>query len=176
MSRNPELPRKARRVRMILLDVDGVMTDGGIYYAPDGAELKRFNAQDGYGIRRAKEHGLMVGIISGRDVPAVDVRARHLQLDEVLQGASDKVSAFREIQRRRSLEDQECAFMGDDLFDLPLLRLVGLSAAPRNAVHEVRRSVDMVTRRDGGQGAIRELIDFIIRCRPDQRRNEYLSP
>jgi 3-deoxy-D-manno-octulosonate 8-phosphate phosphatase (KDO 8-P phosphatase) len=167
MVRNPNLPRKARRVRLILLDVDGVMTDGGIYYAPDGTELKRFNAQDGYGIRRAKEHGLMVGIISGRDVPAVDVRAHHLRLDEVVQGAADKLSAFREIQQRRSLDDHECAFMGDDLFDVPLLRVVGLSAAPRNAVHEVRRSVDLVTGCNGGHGAIRELIDFIIRCRPE---------
>lgn len=166
MVRNPELPRKARNVRLILLDVDGVMTDGGIYYAPDGTELKRFNAQDGYGIRRAREQGLMVGVISGRDVPAVDIRAHHLHLDEVVQGAADKLSAFREIQRRRGLDDQECAFMGDDLFDLPLLRVVGLSAAPRNALREVRRNVDLVTGCSGGQGAIRELIDFILRCRP----------
>ncbi len=168
MSRNPDLPRKARHIRLILLDVDGVMTDGGIYYAHDGTEFKRFNAQDGYGIRRARERGLLVGVISGRNVAAVDIRARHLRLDEVIQGADDKVAAFREIQTRRSLGDHECAFMGDDLFDLPLLRVVGLSAAPRNAVPEVRRNVDMVTRTRGGDGAIRELIDFIIRCRPEQ--------
>jgi 3-deoxy-D-manno-octulosonate 8-phosphate phosphatase (KDO 8-P phosphatase) len=168
MFRNPDLPRKARHIRLILLDVDGVMTDGGIYYTHDGTELKRFNAQDGYGIRRARERGLLVGVISGRNVPAVDIRARHLRLDEVIQGADDKLSVFRDIQTRRSLGDHECAFMGDDLFDLPLLRVVGLSAAPLNAVSAVRKNVDIVTRARGGDGAIRELIDFIIRCRPEQ--------
>ncbi len=157
------LSRKARRIKMVLLDVDGVMTDGGLYYSAEGMELKRFHAHDGYGVVRAREHGLLIGIISGRSSPVVTARAKVLKIDEVFQDAMDKVSAMREIQRRRHLADEEFAFIGDDLFDLPLLRIVGLSAAPPNALPDVRRAVDYVTRTAGGEGAVREFIDAILR-------------
>lgn len=154
--------KRARGVRFIILDVDGVMTDGGLYYSADGVELKRFNAQDGYGIVRARECGVGIGIISGRETPIVAARARALGIDDVYQGAADKVESMREIQARYSLSDHEIAYIGDDLFDLPLLSVVGFSAAPRNARPEVRRKVDYVTTSAGGDGAVREFIDFIL--------------
>jgi 3-deoxy-D-manno-octulosonate 8-phosphate phosphatase (KDO 8-P phosphatase) len=149
-------------IKMVLLDVDGVMTDGGLYYGPDGQELKRFHAHDGYGVVRAREHGLRVGIISGRTTPIVDARAKVLKIDDVFQGTMDKVTPMRILQEKYGLQEKEFAFIGDELFDLPLLRLVGLSAAPRNARNEVKREVDYITAVDGGNGAVREVIDMII--------------
>ncbi|HXG00118.1 MAG TPA: hypothetical protein VNL69_04995, partial [Bacteroidota bacterium] len=110
------LHSRARRIRFILLDVDGVMTDGGIYYTASGVEMKRFFAQDGYGIARAQELGLSFGIISGRSSPVVTRRARELNIREVHQGRDDKLAVFHEIARRRNLSATEVCFMGDDLF------------------------------------------------------------
>jgi 3-deoxy-D-manno-octulosonate 8-phosphate phosphatase (KDO 8-P phosphatase) len=149
-------------IKMVLLDVDGVMTDGGLYYSADGHEMKRFHAHDGYGVVRAREHGLRVGIISGRTTPIVDARARVLKIDDVFQGTMDKVTPMRILQDKYDLQEKEFAFIGDELFDLPLLRLVGFSVAPRNARDEVKREVDYITTVDGGNGAVRELIDMII--------------
>lgn len=162
MSSRLNAAKRARRIKYLILDVDGVMTDGGLYYSADGVELKRFNAQDGYGIVRARECGLGIGIISGRETPIVAARARVLGIDDVYQGAADKVEAMRGIQARYYLKDEEIAYIGDDLFDLPLLGAVGLSAAPKNARPEVRRKVHYVTSAAGGEGAVRELIDFLL--------------
>lgn len=156
------LAKKLRPLRMLILDVDGVMTDGGLYYSAEGIELKRFNAQDGYGIVRARESGLHVGIISGRGSAIVEARARVLQIQDVYLDSMDKVAAFRDIQRKHGYREEEVGFVGDDLFDLPLLSLVGFSAAPRNGQPEVRRKVHYVTRVDGGEGAVREVIDLIL--------------
>jgi 3-deoxy-D-manno-octulosonate 8-phosphate phosphatase (KDO 8-P phosphatase) len=153
---------RARRIRMVLLDVDGVLTDGGLYYTAEGHEMKRFHAHDGYGIQRGRDSGLLFGIISGRTTPIVEARARVLKIDDVMQGAEDKVAAMREIQRGRGFGDEEFAFIGHDLFDIPLLRLVGLSAAPPNALAEVKRNVHYVTREAGGEGAVRDFIDLIL--------------
>ena len=156
---------RARRIRMVLLDVDGVLTDGGLYYTAEGHEFKRFHAHDGYGIVRGREAGLTFGIISGRTTPIVDARARVLKIEEVIQGMEDKVTALRQIQQRRGFADEECAFIGDDLFDIPLLRTVGLSAAPKNALPAVKRAVHYVTKTAGGEGAAREFIDLILSSR-----------
>lgn len=153
---------KARKIKMILLDVDGVLTDGGLYYTAEGHELKRFHAHDGYGIVRGREAGLTFGIISGRTTPIVSARARVLKIDEVIQGVDDKLAAFRLLQQRSGLADGEFAFIGDDLFDIPLLKTVGFSAAPRNALPAVKRGVDYVTRLSGGEGAVREFVDLIL--------------
>jgi len=162
MKARATIGRKAQRIKMLLLDVDGVMTDGGLYYSPGGVEMKRFHVHDGYGVVRARAHGLKIGIISGRTTPIVEARAKTLEIDEVFQNAMDKVAALRDIQGRHGVRDEECAFIGDDLFDLPLLKIVGLSAAPPNARPEVRKAVDYVTRAAGGEGAVRELIELIL--------------
>jgi 3-deoxy-D-manno-octulosonate 8-phosphate phosphatase (KDO 8-P phosphatase) len=156
---------KARRIKMLLLDVDGVMTDGSIYYSARGTEMKRFHAHDGYGIVRAREHGLKIGIVSGRSTPIVEARARDLKIADLYQGSDDKVTAMQRIRKRHRLAADEMAFIGDDLFDLPLLRAVGLSLAPRNARREVKQAVDYVTSADGGEGAVREAIDLILKYR-----------
>lgn len=164
MVRTPtrSLGAKLRRVRMVLLDVDGVLTDGGLYYSADGVEFKRFHAHDGYGVVRAHKAGLKVALISGRTTPIVDVRARVLKIEDVIQGTEDKVSAMRTLQQKYGFADDEFAFVGDELFDMPLLQTVGFSAAPLNARKEVRSVVDYVTTVEGGNGAAREVIDLIL--------------
>jgi len=166
MSDRKRLSRKLKRIKLLLLDVDGVLTDGGIFYSGQGVEMKRFNAHDGYGAVRAREHGLRIGIISGRQTPIVEVRAKEMQIEDVMQNAFDKVAAMEELRSRHSFERDELAFIGDDLFDLPLLRVVGFSAAPCNALPDVKRFVDYVTKASGGDGAVRELIDLIIKSQP----------
>jgi 3-deoxy-D-manno-octulosonate 8-phosphate phosphatase (KDO 8-P phosphatase) len=168
MASSSLIARKAKLIKMILLDVDGVMTDGGLYYSGNGIELKRFHAHDGYAVVRAFDHGLKVGIITGRTSAIVDARAKALKITDVFQGAMDKVSAMQKLRDHHKIQEQEFAFIGDDLFDIPLLRIVGLSAAPRNARTEVRRAVDYVARTDGGQGVVREFIDLILKAQQKQ--------
>jgi 3-deoxy-D-manno-octulosonate 8-phosphate phosphatase (KDO 8-P phosphatase) len=151
-----------RKIKMLLLDVDGVMTDGGLYYSADGIELKRFHAHDGYGIVQARQHGITLAIISGRSSTIVEARARVLEIDEVYLNAMDKVTPFRELQKKYGVTEEETAFVGDDVFDLPLLEIVGFSAAPKNAMAEVKRRVDYVTSVSGGNGAVREVVDLIL--------------
>ena len=162
--------RRASRIKFLILAVDGVMTDGGLYYSADGQELKRFHAHDGYGIVLAREAGLGVGIISGRETPIVNARARVLGIVDVHQGIDDKVAAMREIQKKYRLAESEIAYLADDLFDIPLLRTVGLSGAPKNARPEVRRVVHFVTAAAGGDGAVREFVEFILGHRGKRRR------
>jgi len=165
MATRNDLAKRIKKIKMVLLDVDGVLTDGGIYYSADGVEMKRFNAQDGYGVARAREHGLKIGIISGRSTPVVDTRAREMNADEVVQGSSDKLATMTEVAKRHGLAPEQMAFIGDDLFDLPLLKAVGFSAAPKNARPEVKKAVHYVTPSPGGHGAVRELMEFILKHR-----------
>ncbi len=153
---------KAKNISMLLCDVDGVLTDGGLYYAPDGTELKRFDAQDGYGIRRAQRYGVAVGFISGRNIPAVEHRARQLEITELHQGELDKLSVCKDIMGRNGLIAEQIAFIGDEIFDVPLMEFVGLGCAPHNARPEAKQSADYVTKSDGGHGAVREVIDLIL--------------
>jgi 3-deoxy-D-manno-octulosonate 8-phosphate phosphatase (KDO 8-P phosphatase) len=169
---NPRL----RRIKMLLLDVDGVLTDGGLYYSADGVELKRFHAHDGYGVVRAFAHGLKIGLISGRTTPVVTARAVALGIEDVIQGTQDKVAAMRSLQEKYHFTDEEFAFMGDELFDMPLLRVVGFAAAPKNARPEVLRIVQHVTRAAGGDGAAREVIDLILAQQQQQRRRRRRRP
>lgn len=162
MASSKAIIKKLRKIKLLLLDVDGVMTDAGIFYSGLGVEMKRFNAHDGYGVVRAREHGLKLGIVSGRQTSIVDARARELQIEDVAQNATDKIAAMEEIRRKYGLVADEVAFVGDDLFDLPLLKAVGFSAAPKNALPDVKRAVDYVTKLAGGDGAVREVIDLII--------------
>ena len=162
MAGKKNIARKVQKIKLLLLDVDGVLTDAGILYSASGVEMKRFNAHDGYGAVRARMHGLKLGIISGRQTPIVDVRAKDMQITDVVQDAGDKVAAMERLRRRYRIKTDEVAFIGDDLFDLPLLNIVGFSAAPSNALPAVQKAVDYVTTASGGHGAVRELIDLII--------------
>jgi 3-deoxy-D-manno-octulosonate 8-phosphate phosphatase (KDO 8-P phosphatase) len=164
-----DLLQRARRVRIILMDVDGVLTDGGIILGPDGVELKRFDVQDGMGITLAREAGLLVGIITGRRSAAVEQRAGELAMDEVHQGHARKDEALDEILRTRSLDAGEVAYIGDDVQDVPLLRRIGMPICVANATREARQAAVLVTKRPGGHGAVREVIDLILAARSARR-------
>ncbi|NOY05340.1 MAG: HAD hydrolase family protein [Chlorobi bacterium] len=157
--------KKLREIRAIFLDVDGVLTDGSIVYTSDGAELKAFHVQDGLGIRLAMEKGLRVGLITGRSSEVVERRARELGITDLYQGSLDKASVLDEIEAVYDLTDEQVAYMGDDILDLPVLRRVGFSAAPANAHPAVLQAVDFVTQKTGGNGAVREMIDYILSAR-----------
>ena len=150
---------------MIVLDVDGVLTDGSIIYGSDGTEYKHFHVHDGYGIFRARELGLQFAIISGRSSKVTTLRAKRLEIVDVHQGNNDKVSVFDKLKNKYKLQYNEVCFIGDDEFDLPLLRKVGLSVAPSDAIEAVRREVDYVTKAVGGRGAVREVIDAILNAK-----------
>ena len=150
------------RLRFLLFDVDGVLTDGRLYYVGDEVAVA-FDTRDGLAVRLAREAGLGMGLLSARrDSPAVERRAADLGFDEVLLGCRDKAAAFADLLERRGLDASEVAYVGDDLVDLPVLRAAGLSAAPADAVQEVRDNVDLVLDAPGGRGAARELVDRII--------------
>ncbi len=159
------LSKKLKRIRMIVMDVDGVLTDGSIIYSSDGIESKKFNVHDGYGIFRARGKGLKFSIISGRTSKVTSLRAKRLEIADVYQGSEDKVSVFQNIKNKYNLQYDDVCFIGDDEFDLPLLRKVGFSTAPADAIEAVRKEVDYVTLADGGRGAVREVIDAVLRAK-----------
>jgi len=158
---NDEFRAKASGIRMILFDVDGVLTDGTFWRAGE-EEVKRFHSRDGVGLVLARRAGLKLGLVSGRRSNAVAFRAEELQLHFVRLGTAEKIPALEEAMAQESLEASQVAFMGDDLPDLPVLRKVGLSATVADAPLEVRSRVDYVTRARGGHGAVRELIEQIL--------------
>jgi len=162
-------PLVAKRIRLVGLDVDGVMTDAGVYigHSADGpVELKRFNIQDSIGIKLLMASGIKVVVVSGRFSQATGLRAEELGIDEVVQDPmAVKLPAFKEMLDRAGVRLEEAAFMGDDLPDIPVLRRVGLAAAPQNAVPEVRRVVDIVTAATGGHGAVREFAEALLTAR-----------
>ena len=150
------------KISFILMDMDGVLTDGTIIYSTSGEHIKVFSVYDGYGIERGHKHGLKFGIISGKSSEVNVLRAKKLKLEELYQDISDKVKAYEEIKEKQGLSAENFAYIGDEVFDLPLLDAVALSAAPANAVQEVKDAVHYVTKTEGGKGAVRELIDLIL--------------
>ncbi|HEY3174551.1 MAG TPA: HAD hydrolase family protein [Candidatus Polarisedimenticolia bacterium] len=153
---------KVTPIRMIVMDVDGVLTDGGIIYKGPDTELKRFHIQDGMGITMAIKAGFRVGILTGRSSPMVERRARELSIPVVKQGFHTKIEGWQEILREEEIGANEVAYIGDDVQDLPVLWRAGFSAAPANAVAEVKSDVDYVCQRSGGHGAVREFIDLLL--------------
>jgi 3-deoxy-D-manno-octulosonate 8-phosphate phosphatase (KDO 8-P phosphatase) len=164
----------ARRIRLVGLDVDGVMTDGGIYLGDVGGErleLKRYHIQDGLGIRFLRAAGLRVVILTGRVSESVRLRGEELEVDEVVQNdQAQKLPAFMEMLRRWSIEPEEAAFLGDDFPDMPVLRVVGLPVAVGNAVPEVKASCRVHLERMGGAGAIREFAERLLQARGEWQR------
>jgi 3-deoxy-D-manno-octulosonate 8-phosphate phosphatase (KDO 8-P phosphatase) len=159
----PDFEERARRVRLLVLDVDGVMTDGRIVLDGGHGEWKFFDVQDGHGIRMAQRaEDFRIALISGRESDVVARRARELGIDEVVQGATRKLPVFEELLERVGVPVDETAFMGDDVVDIPVLRKVILPIAPANAVPEVSREVSLVTRYPGGHGAVREALVHIL--------------
>ena len=162
MPRKQSINSKLHKIKLLLLDVDGVMTDGGIYLSNSGDEFKKFNIQDGYGIVKLQRTGIKVGIITGRVSKIVTKRAEELGIQEVYQNLENKIEAYETIKKKLYLSDPDIACIGDDEFDLPVLERVGFSAAPSDAVPSVKKRVHFVCTRSGGNGAVREVIDLIL--------------
>ena len=157
---------KAARIRLVLTDCDGVLTDGGVYYGESGEVLKRFNIRDGMGVVRLRELvGVQTGIITGETSPSVVTRAAKLKISELHLGAGNKLSLLPEILSRLDLGASEVAFIGDDVNDLELLQAVGLSACPADATRQKKAVVDYCCQMAGGQGCFRELAELIIEAR-----------
>jgi 3-deoxy-D-manno-octulosonate 8-phosphate phosphatase (KDO 8-P phosphatase) len=160
----PAIDARARHVRFVLLDVDGVLTDGTVHISDDGTEAKSFSIRDGAAIIWAQRAGLPVGLLSGRPSGATSRRAEELGIRVVSQDGPDKAGAFARILEAEAIESAEVAYMGDDLLDLPILSRVGLAAAPADAVEVVRGSVHWVSRSPGGKGAVREFLELVLRA------------
>ena len=150
-------------IKLVLLDVDGTLTDGGIYRGNNEEELKRFNVKDGYAIVNAQKLGIEFGIITGRKSELVEIRAKELKIKYLYQGISEKTVVLEEIIKKTGLTKGEIAYMGDDLNDLLIMKQVGLSGTPKDAVDEVIQVADFVSKKNGGSGAVREFIEHILK-------------
>jgi 3-deoxy-D-manno-octulosonate 8-phosphate phosphatase (KDO 8-P phosphatase) len=157
------MDKKISKIKLLLLDVDGVLTDGRIYVDNNGVETKAFDVQDGHGLKLLQRAGIKVGLITGRQSEVVNCRAKELGIDLVYQGIKDKLVIYLRICDDLGLEDDEIAFMGDDLVDLPILRRVGLSATVPGGSDDVKPFVQYVSVRKGGRGAVRELCELILK-------------
>ena len=165
-----DLARRAAALEWVLLDVDGVLTDGRLVYGPEGEGLKVFHVRDGLGLKLLRQAGLKVGILSGRRGAPLAVRAAELELDTLISERADKGAAFDEFLAVHGTAAERVAYVGDDLLDLPVLTRCGLSLAPADAVAEVRERVHCVLAAPGGTGAAREAAELILRARGDWQR------
>ena len=160
-----ELQKIARNIKLLVIDVDGVMTDGSIILDNDGNEYKIFHVRDGHGIKMLLNAGLKVAIITGRQSKVVEIRARELGITEVYQRCREKTVALDHIIGRYGLVYEEVAYMGDDIVDVPVLRRAGIPIAVNDAADEVREFAAMVTKNRGGRGAVREVCDFLLKAK-----------
>ncbi len=160
---NASVSSKAKKIKLLLLDVDGVMTDGRIILDSQGNETKAFHVRDGHGIKLAQKAGIVIGIITGRSSEVVNVRARELGVTEVHQGAREKSTVYDALIAKYGLRDDEVAYIGDDVVDLSIFKRAGLSAAVADADPSVKSHVDLITKAAGGRGAVREVINIILK-------------
>ena len=168
---------RAKRLKLMIFDVDGVLTDGGLRYGPEGELIKTFNALDGHGIKLLQKSGVHTAIISARQSPIVTRRATDLGISILLQGVEDKRSAFEKMIADLKLTPEECGFMGDDVIDLPVMTRVGFAISVPNGHADVRSRAHYVAQAHGGNGAVREVCDFILRAQDnyDSALAPYLS-
>lgn len=158
---------RAKRIKILLMDVDGVLTDGKMYYLPGHnggmVELKAFHSLDGIGLRLLNQFGIITGVITGRESPGTEERARNLGMSYAYQGFLSKLDPLKEILKATGLEEENVAYVGDDWTDIPVLKRAGLACAPANALPEVKTSSHFITKKEGGAGAVREVCDFILK-------------
>jgi 3-deoxy-D-manno-octulosonate 8-phosphate phosphatase (KDO 8-P phosphatase) len=157
------IERRASRIKLLLMDCDGVLTDGRLWLTADGEEQKAFHTHDGLGLSLLHRAGLKSGVISGRNSAALSRRAAELGVEFVRQGDYEKIAAFEDVVRLAGVDEDEVAFVGDDLTDIPIMRRVELAVAVADAVDETRAVAHYVTRARGGRGAVREVIEMILR-------------
>lgn len=155
----------AKGIKLLILDVDGVLTDGGIILDNEGNEFKTFHVRDGHGIKMLMRSGIIVAVITGRDSKVVARRARELGITEVYQKCFDKKVAFRQLIEKYSFKPQEVAFIGDDIVDIPLFKRTGFSIAVADADDDAKAAAMMVTKNSGGKGAVREVCDFLLKAK-----------
>jgi len=167
---------KAKNIKLLICDVDGVMTDGSLFYDNNGDEYKAFNSRDGHGIKMLQECGVQVAIITGRTSKLVLHRMHNLNVDMIYQGQADKRHAFRELLEETGMLPEEIAYIGDDVVDLPVMTQVGLAVAVADAHELVLENADWVTLCDGGRGAVRDLCEFIMKAQNHYQNmmNRYL--
>ena len=164
MGEQSSIERRAARIKLLLMDCDGVLTDGRIWLMDDGTDQKSFNTHDGLGLALLHRAGLRSGVISGRTSSGLERRAGELEIEFVRQGDPDKVAAFEDILRAAGVGENEVAFVGDDLTDIPVMLRVHLAVAVADAVEEVRGVAHFVTGQEGGRGAVREVIELILKA------------
>ncbi|RWX43038.1 3-deoxy-D-manno-octulosonate 8-phosphate phosphatase (KDO 8-P phosphatase) [Candidatus Electrothrix aarhusensis] len=168
---------RAKKAEVLLLDVDGVLTDGTLFYSGASEEIKGFNTLDGFGLRLLRDAGIAVGLITARSSEAVSRRAKELKLEHVYTDCRNKKEAYAAVLEQHGWKPEQTAYMGDDWLDLPVLMQVGCSFAPANAAAEIRRQVDYVTERSGGHGAVREACELILEAKGllSQLLHEYMQ-
>ena len=165
-----DLTERCKRVTLLLLDVDGVLTDGNLYYGPNGEEIKQFYVRDGYGLKLWHQAGFRSAIITGRQSSIVDYRAKETGIEFVKQGDDNKLAHFEEICREAGVGKDDIAFVADDILDLVLFDKVGLSVAVADAQEEVRWAADYITKKNGGRGAVREVIDILLKAKSNMQK------
>ncbi|WP_421869413.1 KdsC family phosphatase [Motiliproteus sp.] len=172
-----EVFKRARDIKLLALDVDGVLTDGRLYYSEDGERLKVFNSLDGHGIKMLQANGVQVAVITGRNSPAMARRIRDLGIQHLYAGREDKLTALQELWRETGFKPADTAYMGDDLPDLPAIRACRLGCAVPNANPVVKRYADWIANLGGGEGAVRELCDLLMSAQQtlDQALEPYLE-
>jgi 3-deoxy-D-manno-octulosonate 8-phosphate phosphatase (KDO 8-P phosphatase) len=173
-----DILHKAARIRLVVFDVDGVLTDGRLYFADDGNELKAFHSRDGHGMKMLQNQGIEIAVISGRHSAAVERRMSDLGIPHVYLGIQDKLAAFQELLERRNLNANQVAYVGDDVIDLPVMSRVGLAIAVQDADPFVKRHAHWQTPSCGGQGAVREVCELLLEAhgRLDRERAKFVPP
>lgn len=163
------LRARLRGLRMVILDVDGVLTDGGMYYSERGEELKKFNTKDGQGVKLLHEAGIRTALVTGETTAIVTHRAAKLQIEDLYQGATDKLAIVKALLEKHGVRPEEACYVGDDTGDLEAMKFVGIAVAVADSISRVKRVAHCVTRRRGGEGAVREVCELILAARADPR-------
>ena len=162
---NDRLKQKLKNVKLIISDVDGVLTDGSIYIGANGEEMKRFSVEDGAGVALAKVAGLKIALLSGRYSSATGIRAKELKIEDIYNGILNKIPAYEELKQKYNLEPSEIAYIGDGLIDLPVMEKSGVPISVRNAYPPVKKAALYITDKNGGSGALREVVDLILKAK-----------
>ena len=162
---NDRLKQKLKNIKLIISDVDGVLTDGSIYIGANSEEMKRFSIEDGAGVALAKVAGLKIALLSGRYSPATEIRGKELKIEDIYNGMLNKIPAYEELKQKYNLEDSEIAYIGDGLIDLPVMEKSGVPISVRNAYPPVKKAALYITDKNGGSGALREAVDLILQAK-----------
>lgn len=164
MSNQEKVQQKAKKIKLMVFDIDGVMTDGKLFFSAEGDSLKAFNATDGLGIKMLLQFDINVAIITGRKSDIVTQRAKELGIEIVFQGQKFKKQALEQCQQQLNLQTNEIGYMGDDINDIPVMQVVELAVAPANAFDDVKHHADYICQRSGGDGAVREICNLILKA------------